>query len=53
MNSGGLAPGATGAAAGGSADALRRLQEARQMLDSRLISDAEYESLKARILAGG
>jgi len=53
VNSGGLAPGATGAAAGGSADALRRLQEARQMLDSRLISDAEYESLKARILAGG
>ncbi|HTY48204.1 MAG TPA: hypothetical protein VMB48_00775 [Steroidobacteraceae bacterium] len=33
-------------------DAVRRLQEARQMLDGRLISDAEYEAIKARILAG-
>jgi hypothetical protein len=40
-------------AAGVSSDAVRRLQEAKQMLDARLITDSEYESLKARILAGG
>jgi hypothetical protein len=42
-----------GAAAAGSSDSVRRLQEAKQMLDSRLITDSEYESIKARILAGG
>jgi hypothetical protein len=45
-------PGAP-ATAGASTDAVRRLQEAKQMLDGRLITDSEYESLKARILAGG
>ena len=39
-------------AAAPAGDAVRRLQEARQMFDSRLISDAEYEAIKARILAG-
>ena len=39
--------------AGVSSDSVRRLQEAKQMLDARLITDSEYESLKARILAGG
>jgi hypothetical protein len=44
----------TGAAAPAAAsDAVRRLQEAKQMLDSRLITDSEYETIKARILAGG
>jgi len=55
VGTGGCAPtggGGPGAAAGTS-DAVRRLQEAKQMLDSRLITDAEYESIKARILAGG
>lgn len=33
-----------------SGDPVARLQQARQMLDARLISDAEYEALKARIL---
>jgi hypothetical protein len=42
-----------GAPAGVTSDSVRRLQEAKQMLDARLISDSEYESLKARILAGG
>jgi hypothetical protein len=41
------------AASAGSSDAVKRLQEAKQMLDSRLITDSEYESIKARILAGG
>src|ERR1700761_182084 len=47
------AAGAAGAATPGSSESVRRLQEAKQMLDSRLITDSEYESIKARILAGG
>jgi hypothetical protein len=34
----------------GVSDAMRRLQEAKQMLDSRLITDSEYEAIKARIV---
>jgi hypothetical protein len=41
-------PGA-GAAAGD--DAVRRLQEAKRLLDARLISDAEYEAIKAKIVS--
>jgi hypothetical protein len=48
-----ISQGPAGVAAAGSSDAVRRLQEAKQMLDSRLITDSEYESIKARILAGG
>jgi len=48
-----MGSGVASAAAGGSSEALRRLQEAKQMLDSKLITDSEYESIKARILAGG
>jgi len=32
-------------------DAVRRLQEAKQMLDAKLITDAEYEAIKAKIVA--
>lgn len=40
-----------GAAADGtSQDATQRLQRAKAMLDARLISDSEYEALKARII---
>ncbi len=53
LNAGSMASGGAGAAASGSSEALRRLQEAKQMLDSKLITDSEYESIKARILAGG
>jgi hypothetical protein len=53
LNAGGMASGVASSAAGGSSEALRRLQEAKQMLDSKLITDSEYESIKARILAGG
>jgi len=54
LNSGGFGAAASPATAGGAAsESVRRLQEAKQMLDSRLITDAEYESIKARILAGG
>ena len=40
----------TPAASGGS-DVVRRLQEAKQMLDAKLITDAEYEAIKAKIFS--
>jgi len=44
------------AAAPGGADTesepTRRLRQAREMLDAKLISDAEFESIKAKIVAG-
>ncbi|MDB6091201.1 MAG: hypothetical protein JWN85_3985 [Gammaproteobacteria bacterium] len=43
---GGYAPGAPG-----QSDAVRRLQEAKQMLDGKLITDAEYEAIKAKIVS--
>jgi len=51
--SGGIQVGAAPAALGvdGASDAVRRLQEAKQMLDARLITDAEYEAIKAKIIA--
>jgi len=38
-------------AAAGESDAIRRLKEAKQMLDAKLITDAEYEAIKARIVS--
>jgi hypothetical protein len=40
--------------AGGDAESepVRRLRQAREMLDAKLISDAEFESIKAKIVAG-
>jgi hypothetical protein len=35
----------------GDGDAVRRLQEAKQLLDARLITDAEYEAIKAKIVS--
>jgi hypothetical protein len=32
-------------------DAVRRLQEAKDLLDAKLITDAEYEAIKARIVS--
>ena len=40
---------AASAAAGD--DAVRRLQEAKRLLDARLITDAEYEAIKAKIVS--
>ncbi|MBV8910980.1 MAG: PH domain-containing protein [Gammaproteobacteria bacterium] len=48
--SGGIQVGTTSAAAADS-DAVRRLKEAKEMLDARLITDAEYESIKAKIVS--
>ena len=33
-------------------DSLTRLQKAKEMLDNKLITDSEYESIKARIVSG-
>jgi hypothetical protein len=38
--------------AGGESEPTRRLRQAREMLDAKLISDSEYESIKAKIVAG-
>jgi hypothetical protein len=48
--SSGPTPMGSGAGGGGS-DAVRRLQDAKQMLDARLITDAEYEAIKAKIVS--
>jgi hypothetical protein len=40
-----------GPAAAAQSDAVRRLQEAKQMLDGKLITDAEYEAIKAKIVS--
>ena len=43
--------GALGGASTGGDDAVRRLQEAKRLLDARLITDAEYEAIKAKIVS--
>ena len=37
--------------AAGESDAVRRLREAKQLLDAKLITDAEYEAIKAKIVS--
>ncbi len=44
-------PAAGGAAAAAEADAANRLRSAKSMLESGLITDAEYEALKAKIIS--
>ena len=43
--------GASAGTGGAASDAVRRLQEAKQMLDGKLITDAEYEAIKAKIVS--
>ena len=43
--------GPTSMGGAGASDAVRRLQDAKQMLDARLITDAEYEAIKAKIVS--
>jgi Bacterial PH domain len=38
--------------AGAESEPTRRLRQAREMLDAKLISDSEFESIKAKIVAG-
>jgi hypothetical protein len=46
-----VSSGQTATPAGGIPDPVRKLQEAKQMLDARLITDAEYEAIKAKIVS--
>ena len=46
-----VSSGTLGVGAAGESDAVRRLQEAKQLLEARLISDAEYEAIKAKIIS--
>ena len=46
-----VAPSATSANSQNS-DAASRLQQAKQMLDDKLITDSEYQSIKAKIISG-
>jgi hypothetical protein len=39
-------------AAGAESEPARRLRQAREMLEAKLISDSEFESIKARIVSG-
>lgn len=39
------------ASASGENDAVRRLQDAKQLLQAKLITDAEYEAIKAKIVS--
>ncbi|MGB6307928.1 MAG: PH domain-containing protein [Steroidobacteraceae bacterium] len=50
IGAGQSAPGAEAAAA--ESEPTRRLRQAREMLDAKLISDAEFESIKAKIVSG-
>ena len=40
-----------GAPGSAQSEAVRRLQEAKQLLDAKLITDAEYEAIKAKIVS--
>jgi len=46
-----VSPGTLAGGAATESDAVRRLQEAKQLLEARLISDAEYEAIKAKIIS--
>ena len=50
----GAAPAAYAGADSGGAESepARRLRQAREMLDAKLISDSEFESIKAKIVSG-
>jgi hypothetical protein len=37
---------------GGESEPSRRLRQAREMLDAKLITDSEFESIKAKIISG-
>ena len=49
--SAGLVGAGSGSGSGGLPDSARRLQEAKQLVENKLISDAEYEAIKAKILS--
>ena len=52
VNIGGGLSGVAASVANASGDPTERLRKAKQMLDDGLITDAEYESIKARVVDG-
>ena len=48
----GASPGYGSDAAGAESEPARRLRQAREMLEDKLISDSEFESIKAKIVSG-
>lgn len=42
----------SGEAAGAESEPARRLRQAREMLEAKLITDSEFESIKAKIVSG-
>jgi len=48
----GASPGYGSDAAGAESEPARRLRQAREMLEAKLISDSEFESIKAKIVSG-
>jgi hypothetical protein len=48
----GGAPGYGGDVPGAESEPARRLRQAREMLEAKLISDSEFESIKAKIVSG-
>jgi Bacterial PH domain len=48
----GASPAYGGDAAGTESEPARRLRQAREMLEAKLISDSEFESIKAKIVSG-
>src|ERR1700751_2746542 len=47
----GMAGAGLAGGAGGGDDAVHRLEEAKRLLDAKLITDSEYEAIKARIVS--
>jgi Bacterial PH domain len=48
----GASSGYSSDAAGAESEPARRLRQAREMLEAKLISDSEFESIKAKIVSG-
>jgi len=48
----GASPGYGSDAAGAESEPARRLRQAREMLEAKLISDSEFETIKAKIASG-
>jgi hypothetical protein len=52
IGSAGFGASASADAAGAESEPARRLRQAREMLEAKLITDSEFESIKAKIVAG-
>ena len=50
LGGGGSGPGGSGSGGAAGDDPLARLQRAKEMLSGGLITDSEYESIKAKIV---